>query len=1061
MSTKEQTTKLPEIYNSEEFLAKYRQVTQAPTDTIQHVAQFLMRIYDAQSAWPTDVKEDDPLNLLRHIENAENGDPNSITIIIGSFNDISGSGENSPSAVAAFEYWGNKAMTLRICKACFRLAPYYAAKGDSSSALTAARYSIGITDDENLRNAAQLFFVSLVASLPNTYEDRAYKFGSTASTSEVRAMLAEAKEKKDPVIYLFCTTLLIERNQPIEKETLKEICYAEKIPHVYFLLTSEKATDVPDDFDSVVAEIGMLNSLSKFCINNAQQEYYIRIRFEFCRKYFDENISLIASDVFNLMQDREDYDSKTGDLLVALHATIASAQKLGIAELEENAKTAYQQLFPMAILNGYSIDDIPALDNPVNPERLKRAFYYDIAATQKRATLGTILEPRTSGSLQNAHTRQLQGTLTLEKGKKKNGVYVYQTSVSFPCKKNDACTTKPKFYDSEIHGMSNMVRGGLVSSLSSNWTTIDATSKLDAEGVVYDVDWTFVVDLSYNTAEKIEDVELYGDGIFDDDYYTLNLTVVFLRRNAVYNPTAFSDDSENSNAESKKTQKSAPAERKEKQPAQKPKQAQENQKSSVSQSTVNELLGLLNQLNDLTAQVEALNERAAQVVADENDPPKAEPKDSWTYSKNYGGCTISEYTGDGVNIVVPSTIDCVRVEEVGNNRRVYGGFLKNSAKKVRSITLSPGIKRLVNNAFYGCGKVKEIILPEGLEQIGERAFDSCKSLESITIPSTVKQIGSEAFLDCKSLTQVIVSNTSAMEIPLSAFKGCINLIGEDGMAFVGSVLVNYNGDAAEVTVPPKATAIGVGAFSGKNVTKIILPEGLKEIGEHAFENCKSLKMIIIPSSIKKIGSWAFKDCESLEGVVLPEGLEQVGEFWGCKSLKTIKLPAAVKKINRDAFYRCESLQEIVLPEGVEIIDDCAFEYCKSLREITIPASVKTMGCKVFSGGYNSTVYCRSKTKPLGWDDNWDVSYRYYGDSSPSRINVVWGYAQNKAAAGLGKDVGPKKDGNSAMQSDSVATQKQPQGTTIDKNNGTASTSNDTKAKKPGLFQRIQQWFRKK
>lgn len=99
MLTNEPTTKLPEIYSSEEFLAKYHQVTQAPTGTIQYAGQFLMHLYETESKWPTDAKEDDPLNLLPIIESAKNGNADSIILIIGSLNDIRGGGDNPPTTL--------------------------------------------------------------------------------------------------------------------------------------------------------------------------------------------------------------------------------------------------------------------------------------------------------------------------------------------------------------------------------------------------------------------------------------------------------------------------------------------------------------------------------------------------------------------------------------------------------------------------------------------------------------------------------------------------------------------------------------------------------------------------------------------------------------------------------------------------------------------------------------------------------------------------------------------------------------------------------------------------
>ena len=56
------------------------------------------------------------------------------------------------------------------------------------------------------------------------------------------------------------------------------------------------------------------------------------------------------------------------------------------------------------------------------------------------------------------------------------------------------------------------------------------------------------------------------------------------------------------------------------------------------------------------------------------------------------------------------------------------------------------------------------------------------------------------------------------------------------------------------------------------VEKIVLSEGVEEIGDYAFANNKLLKSVVFPSTLKKIGRGAFKN-SNLESVTLPSGLE--------------------------------------------------------------------------------------------------------------------------------------------------------------------------------------------
>lgn len=45
--------------------------------------------------------------------------------------------------------------------------------------------------------------------------------------------------------------------------------------------------------------------------------------------------------------------------------------------------------------------------------------------------------------------------------------------------------------------------------------------------------------------------------------------------------------------------------------------------------------------------------------------------------------------------------------------------------------------------------------------------------------------------------------------------------------------------------------------------------------------------VVIPAGVKKIGEGAFKGCTALTGVTIPEDVTKIGEraFYGCRSFK--------------------------------------------------------------------------------------------------------------------------------------------------------------------------------
>ena len=93
---------------------------------------------------------------------------------------------------------------------------------------------------------------------------------------------------------------------------------------------------------------------------------------------------------------------------------------------------------------------------------------------------------------------------------------------------------------------------------------------------------------------------------------------------------------------------------------------------------------------------------------------------------------------------------------------------------------------------------------------------------------------------------------------------------------------------------------------------VCIPDGVTEIGSHAFSYCTALASVTIPDSVAKIGYNAFEGCASLKSVTIPEGVTEIGSgaFLGCLALASASIPASVTSIGNGAFIVCKSLTEI-------------------------------------------------------------------------------------------------------------------------------------------------------
>ena len=132
--------------------------------------------------------------------------------------------------------------------------------------------------------------------------------------------------------------------------------------------------------------------------------------------------------------------------------------------------------------------------------------------------------------------------------------------------------------------------------------------------------------------------------------------------------------------------------------------------------------------------------------------------------------------------------------------------------------------------------------------------------------------------------------------------------------------------------------------------KVVLNDGLREIGVYAFRNCISLQSISLPSTVINIGNLAFDHCRQLKEVVLNEGLQKIGTgaFQCCILLESIAFPSTlIDDSGIYAFNKCKSLREVVLNDGLKKIGQNAFNICTSLQSITIPSTVIEIGHRAF------------------------------------------------------------------------------------------------------------------
>ncbi len=111
--------------------------------------------------------------------------------------------------------------------------------------------------------------------------------------------------------------------------------------------------------------------------------------------------------------------------------------------------------------------------------------------------------------------------------------------------------------------------------------------------------------------------------------------------------------------------------------------------------------------------------------------------------------------------------------------------------------------------------------------------------------------------------------------------------------------------------------VGTNLDIAASIEKVIIHEGITEIGRDCLSGFSSLQTLELPKSLKKIHAIGFADDYELEHLVIPDTVEELGSysFESCCSLEEVVLPASLKKYKANVFNGCYSLKRMVNHSG--------------------------------------------------------------------------------------------------------------------------------------------------
>ena len=301
------------------------------------------------------------------------------------------------------------------------------------------------------------------------------------------------------------------------------------------------------------------------------------------------------------------------------------------------------------------------------------------------------------------------------------------------------------------------------------------------------------------------------------------------------------------------------------------------------------------------------------------------------------------------NLYVKNSI--VTSVSIPSSVKKINNYLFYNCSELTSVSISSGVTIIGDSAFEGCSGLTSVSIPNSVTSIGVSAFEGCSGLISVSIPSSVTRIRDYTFLDCSGLTSVSISN-GVTSIGYKAFNGCGGLTSVSipnsvtsidyeafsycsklkDVYYLGTALQWAQVDGGDMDSAAIHCSDGICAGKGycgasyydrlywallktgrliiggsgdmdswnkpedtpwykyrRDITAVEVQDGVRKIGDYAFQGFTLLKEITLPESVTSVGAYAFDGCVRLNKATIPQSVTSIGEnaFRDCGMLSDI------------------------------------------------------------------------------------------------------------------------------------------------------------------------------
>lgn len=231
-----------------------------------------------------------------------------------------------------------------------------------------------------------------------------------------------------------------------------------------------------------------------------------------------------------------------------------------------------------------------------------------------------------------------------------------------------------------------------------------------------------------------------------------------------------------------------------------------------------------------------------------------------------------------------AALSCLRIPDriCGCPVTSIGEAAFSKLSHVENVVCPRCLEHISARAFEGCLKLRSITLNNGLRTIDEEAFFLCTALEALNVPATVKTFGPRPLGTSPSRAS---RGESPFEIRFAPESDHL-FFDEDG------VLYERRSDGGLTLVD---------GYRFKGEVLACNPDTV-EIGARSLNQMPNLKRVVLPHGLRRIGDEAFRGDTKLERLDLPDTLESIGKAaFSSTSIRDLRLPASCVDVDDSAF----------------------------------------------------------------------------------------------------------------------------------------------------------------